>query len=75
MSGTWGAYMQNNHFEQIDKIGAALNLHLNCSVHYPAFDKRLFECKCNIIFPYWMVEHAVETGDWSMIDEKHRSLV
>jgi len=75
MSSTWGAYMQNNHFEQIDQAGAALNLHLNCSVHYPAYDKRLFECKCNICFPVWAVEAAMQTGNWEDIEKLHRQII
>lgn len=71
MSGNWGAYVQNHNLEHLEQIGKALNLHLGCAVHYPAFDKRLFECKCNRIFPAWMVEHAVDSNDWSMIDEIH----
>jgi hypothetical protein len=72
MSGTWGAYMQNNDFEQIDKVGAALNLHLHCAVHYPAYNKRLFECSCNMLFPVWQVEAAIKTGNWEIIDARHR---
>ena len=75
MSITWGAYMRDNNFEKIDIAGAALSNHISCAVHYPAYDKRLFECKCGIIFPVWAVEAAIMTDKWEDIDNLHRGLV
>lgn len=71
---SWGAYMRDSNLEHLEQIGSALNLHIGCPVHYPAYDKRLFECKCNVIFPVWMVEAAVENGNWEDIDRIHRRL-
>ena len=68
---SWGVYIQNGNLEEIDSMGSQLSLQLGEAVHYPAYDKRLFECKCNVAFPYHMVKYAVSTGDWSQIREKH----
>lgn len=58
--------------EKLEREGSELNKHLSCPVHYPAFDKRLFECKCGVIFPRFVVEHAVESGDWEAILKLHK---
>lgn len=73
MKGNWGSYSQGgDSWERIDQAGTALSSVLSCHViHYHAFNKRLFECKCGIIFPAWMVEAATMTNDWSLILQKH----
>lgn len=40
---------------EVEELGVRLSTVLHCPVHYPAFGKRLFECKCNIIFPAYVV--------------------
>lgn len=72
---TWGSYVQNGNLQAIEHLGSELNLHINCPVHYPAYNKRLFECKCNIFIPVWMVEAAEKTGDWSLVEELHNSKI
>jgi len=68
----WGAYIQGGEdFEKIDRAGSQLSLVLNCAVHYPAYEKRLFECSCNIVFPAYAVEAAMVTNEWSLILERH----
>lgn len=57
MTAGWGFFQQGN--EQVQRImmlGEKLNLAINCTVHYPAFGKNLFECKCNKTFPVYVVE-------------------
>ena len=72
MRGSWGYFLQGQGEQEIDSAGSALSQHLSCKCcHYPAFNKRLFECKCGVIFPVWMVQAAIESNDWSLIDEKH----
>lgn len=71
---SWGYYMQGNiQEEKIMKLGLALNNRLQCAVHYPAFGKNLFECKCGVTFMVATVEEAVRTNDWSLIDEMHKT--
>lgn len=49
--------MQGNDNQQIiDTLGARLNVAINCPVHYPAWGKRIFECKCGKLFPLYIVE-------------------
>jgi hypothetical protein len=72
MTGNWGSYIQGQGWEEIDKAGSALSQYLHEPVHYPAWNKRLFECKCCVIFPVWMIEAAMKTGDYRMIQEKHK---
>jgi hypothetical protein len=70
---SWGAFIQGgDEWEKINTAGLALNKAINCSVHYPAYNKRLFECSCDICFPVFMVDIAMQTGDWSMIIDKHK---
>ena len=68
---SWGVYLQGGRFQEIDQMGKALSLELGEPVHFPAFDKNLFECSCDKVFPYHMVKYASLTGDWSRIREKH----
>ena len=70
----WGYYMQGYKSRELDKIGSQLSIQLNCPVHYPAYEKRLFECKCGITFPYFAVENAVESGDWAQIMNRHNGV-
>ena len=68
----WGYYQQGaDQMQEIEELGRALNLKLGCPAHYPAFGKRLFECKCGVLFPVFTVKAAVDTGDWSMILKQH----
>ena len=72
MVGSWGYYMQGGQdIQDIEEMGKELSKILQCPVHYPAWGKRLFECKCNVIFPAFMVKYAVESGDWTKIMEQH----
>ena len=63
----WGAYTQSDNLEEIDEIGTELSIKLDCPVHYPAYNKNLFECKCGVIFPLYIVKGR----DWKAIIQKH----
>ena len=70
--GSWGYYMQGDGLRRdIDECGSQLSMRLDCAVHYPAFGKRLFECRCGVLFPVYVVQAAVETGDWTKVLELH----
>jgi len=62
--GSWGYYMQGNgHQREVDICGSQLSERLSCSVHYPAYGKRLFECRCGVLFPAYVVQAAVEEAE------------
>ena len=67
MKGSWGAYVQAGNFEQVDSLGSELSIRIDCAVHYPAYNKNLFECKCGVIFPLYMVAGR----DWDVIIKRH----
>ena len=69
----WGAYVQQGNLEELDMLGSELSKVLHCPVHYPAWNKNMFECKCEITFPVYMVKAAVETKDWSSVIEIHKN--
>jgi len=71
---SWGYFQQGNaQQEEIMRLGQALNNHIQCAVHYPAFGKNLFECKCGVTFMVSAVKEAVRTDDWGLIDEIHKT--
>jgi len=71
LTGSWGYYMQGVDQEELGEAGAELSRRIHCAVHYPAFGKRLFECKCGVVFPVFLVEGAILTGDWSSVISHH----
>lgn len=64
---TWGAYIQSGFGEEIDYLGAKLSIEIGCAVHFPAYNKNLFECMCGVIFPLYLVKGQ----DWNLIRQKH----
>jgi len=70
--GSWGIYVQSGDFQEIDSLGRQLSIVLDCPCHYPAWNKKLYECHCNITFPYYMVKAAYDSGDWSTILRVHK---
>lgn len=64
----WGAYLQPGLSEEIDGLGARLSVEIGCPVHYPAYGKNLFECKCGVVFPLYLVR----AENWEMIKRKHQ---
>jgi len=64
----WGYYLQGTQRQmEVDELGSRLSIVLHCPVHFPAFGKNLFECKCGVIFPLYLVKG----GDWNTMKEKH----
>ena len=64
----WGAYLQPGLNEEIDALGSQLSIEIGCPVHYPAYNKNLFECRCGVIFPLYVVK----SRDWELIRRKHQ---
>ena len=68
MQTGWGYQQQMSQgLLEIDELGSQLSVELGCPVHYPAFGKRLFECKCGVIFPVYLVA----TKNWDLVRKKH----
>lgn len=67
--GVWGSYMRPGFNEEIDSLGSKLSLEIGCPVHYPAFDKNLFECRCGVVFPLYLLRG----GNWEAVRKKHTS--
>ena len=63
----WGGYQQPGLDEEIDSLGSQLSLELQCAVHYPAYNKNLYECNCGVIFPLYLVKGR----NWQLIKHKH----
>ena len=64
----WGQYIQGSDQQQeVDELGTKLSEVLHCPVHYPAFGKNLFECRCGVIFPLYLLR----SGKWDMVRRKH----
>jgi len=64
---TWGAYIQTGITEELDYLGSKLSIEIGCPVHYPAYNKNLFECRCGVIFPLYLVRGQ----DGGLIRRKH----
>lgn len=64
---TWGAYIQPGLSEELDSLGSKLSVEIGCPVHYPAYNKHLFECRCGVIFPVYLVKG----GNWEVVRRKH----
>ncbi len=63
----WGSYIQSGNLEEIDQLGSKLSVVIHCSVHFPAYNKNLFECHCGVVFPYYLLK-----GDnWKLVKHKH----
>lgn len=68
MTTGWGYYIQgSDQLQEIDELGSELSVRIHCPVHYPAFGKNLFECRCGVIFPVYLVKGK----DWKLINRKH----
>ena len=67
---TWGAYQQPGMDEVIDTLGARLSVEIHCPVHYPAYNKSMYECMCGVVFPLYLLKMAEMKG-WDMITSKH----
>ena len=65
----WGYYQQgNDQMIEIDELGSQLSMEIDCPVHYPSFGKKLFECRCGVIFRAYLVAGR----NWELIRSKHQ---
>lgn len=71
MADNWGYFMQgSDQMLEVEELGAKLSKQIECGVHYPAFGKKLYECNCNIIFPFYVVKGE----DWDEIRKLHKGV-
>ncbi len=66
---TWGAYIQQGNLQELETLGSQLSVEIGCSVHYPAFNKNMFECNCGVTFPLFIIKGR----DWDKIREIHKN--
>ena len=59
--------MQPGLSRELEQAGAQLSIEVNCPIHYPAFNKNLFECKHGVVFPVWIPFG----GNWDIARTKH----
>ncbi len=64
---SWGTYTQSVKLEEVDQLGSELSLVIHCPVHFPVYNKNLFEFKCGVVFPLYLVK----TRNWDGITKKH----
>jgi len=70
---SWGYHQGGrNQTQRIDEMGSKLSIALGCPVHYLAWGKNMFQCHCNITFPVFIVEAAVDSGDWGAVEKRHK---
>ena len=67
----WGIYVQNGNFEKVDRLGSQLSLAIGCPVHYPAYNKPIFECKHGVTFPLF----SLEGENWEVIVQRHKEAI
>lgn len=66
----WGVYIQPGLDEEIETLGAKLSVEIHCAVHYPVYNKKMYECMCGVVFPLYLLKMA-EIKGWDMILGKH----
>lgn len=65
----WGFFIQGSDQQaEVMELGEKLSKAIHCPVHYPAYNKNMFECRCGVIFPVYLVK----TEDWDKINKKHQ---
>lgn len=68
MTTGWGYYIQgSDQLAEVDELGSELSMAIDCAVHFPAFGKNLFECRCGVVFPVYLVR----SRNWELIRKKH----
>ncbi|KKN76479.1 hypothetical protein LCGC14_0369880 [marine sediment metagenome] len=52
----------------IDYLGSRLSVEIDCPVKWPGFDKNMFVCKCDKVFPIYRLRGS---DDWNWVKEEH----
>jgi len=66
---TWEEHSGNDNFNELHLLGSRLSKEINCAVRYPAHEKHMFECKCGVTFPVFLVK----AEDWEGMREIHNN--
>jgi hypothetical protein len=73
---SWGYFMRGSDQQiEVEELGSKLSSKINCSIHYPAYGKKLYECNCGIIFPHFLVKGAEMTDGWQTIIDIHEGKI
>jgi|TARA_Y100000310_G_scaffold64447_1_gene59968 hypothetical protein len=69
MTTSWGYFQQGSNQLQteLEELGARLSQEIACPVHYPAYGKKVFECRCHVLFPHFFVQG----NDWTTVRKHH----
>lgn len=72
---SWSLMQNQGESELIDSLGSDLSAIIHCPVRYceAHYHKKVFECRCQKIFPVFVVQGAQESGDWLPIMEYHKN--
>ena len=64
--------MYNSHQQgmKVDELGKKLSLAIHCPIHFPAHEKNIFECKCGVTFPLFLVKQ----NNWEEVKKRHNQL-
>ncbi len=69
---SWGFLMQgSDQMIEVEELGAKLSTVIHCPVHYPAYNKRMFECQCGVLFPVYFLKGNLD--NWDIIIRKHKA--
>lgn len=55
-----------------ETIGAKLSQVIGCAIHYPAYEKNMYQCRCGTTFPYYIVSYAYNQDSWEDVLRMHR---
>lgn len=58
--------------ESVDRMGIELSLAIHCAVHFPAYNKRVFECEHGVIFPVYMNQY--DKAAWVKKHEEEKEM-
>jgi hypothetical protein len=68
----WGFTVQGSDDQiEVEKLGEWLSQVIHEAVHYPAWGKPIFECRCGVLFPLFAVKACYEKNDEDMLKGQH----